>query len=494
MSNLTNLANTIVSNVSVLEKVQARALKARTDFYTYVSMMTDWKIAKHQKAWIEELQKVADGQTKELLLVGPPGSSKSTLVSVLFGSWMIGRSPDGHGGILSYGDKPAHERVVAVRRIIEFHPVFHLIFPDVQPNKDESWSRKSFTVKRKDIADPHPSLMGAGSSGTVISYRLSWLIYDDPHDEKNTKTAYKRRQVLNTYDETITTRLIEGAPVICVATRWAEDDLPGSLQKRGFHMIHQKAIVETVTKVTKDHPRGSRPTHIYRSYWPEKYSLAFLQEKERRNPEVFYLQYQGDIKGGKSAVIKRIHTYTEAELPPRATLMVAGGGDTAYKSTETNDFNVIYIGGLDSEGNIWILDRFKDRCGVNDLADEVIRLRARWNYYTLWLEDTGQATPAVEVVRRKTIGVPIELTKPGQGGKHSKAAAIAAYLNTGQVKFPVSADWLEDAEYYLLHFGHAEFDDDVDALFYLVFNLLQAVHFSKYGIGRPKKHVRFALR
>ena len=261
--------------------------------------------------------------------------------------------------------------------------------------------------------------------------------------------------------------------------------------KRGFTTIHQRAIVETTTKIAKGKPRGSRPTHIARSYWPEKYSLAFLREKEQRNPEVFYLQYQGDIKGGKSAVIKRIVTYEAAELPARETLMVAGGGDTAYKSTETNDFNVIYIGGLDAEGNIWILDRFKARCGVNDLADKIIELKVLWQYYTLWLEDTGQATPAVEVVRRKTFGIPIELTKPGQGGKHSKAAALAAYINNGQVKFPVSAPWLEDAEYYLLHFGHAEFDDDVDALFYLVYNLLQTVHFSHYGRGRPKRRVRF---
>ena len=480
--------------VALQEKVLARSIKARTDFLTFVSMMTallnpPWKLAKHELQWIEALQEVADGKNTELLIIGPPGSSKSSLLS-LFAAFLIGKNPACHGGIISKGDVPAWDRVAAVRRILEFSPTYRQIFPEVIKD-EEHWTRKAFIVQRSDINDLHPTLMGAGASGTIISYRLDWCIYDDPHDEKNTRTPYKRRQVLNTFDETITTRLVEGAPIICIATRWAEDDIPGHLQKRGFKTIHQRAILETTQKVTKDYPRGSRATHVERSYWPEKYSLAFLKEKEHRNPEAFYLQYQGDIKGGKSAVIKRIVTYTEDELPPREALMVAGGGDTAYKSSETNDFNVIYIGGLDGEGNIWILDRFKARCGVNDLADALIDLKSRWNYYTLWLEDTGQATPAVDIVRRKTLGVPIELTKPGQGGKHSKAAAIAAYLHTGQVKFPQSAEWLEDAEYYLLHFGHAEFDDDVDALFYLIYNLLQAVHFSKYGLGRPRKRVRF---
>ena len=479
-----------MDNPTTQELVHARALKARTDFYTFVSMMVNWKLAKHQKQWIKELQAVADKETKELLIIGPPGSSKSSLTSVLFGAWLIGRNPDCHGGIISYGDRPAWDRVEAVKRIIEFHAVYHLIFPQVIKN-EEHWSRKSFIVQRKDVADLHPTLMGAGSSGTVISYRLDWCIYDDPHDEKNTQTPLRRRKVLNTFDETITTRLIEDAFIICVATRWAEDDLPGLLEKRGFKTIHQRAIVEIVNKATKKNiPRK----HTYHSYWPEKYSLTFLREKEQRNPAVFHMQYQGDLKGGKAAVIKRIHTYKELELPDHKELMVAAGGDTAYKSTEANDFNVIYVGGLDAAGNIWILDRFKARCGVNELSEAIIELRVRWQYYTLWLEDTGQATPAVETVRRKTPGVPIQLVKPGTGGKHSRASAIAAYINSGQVKFPVSAPWLQDSEYYLLHFGHAEFDDDVDALFYLVFNLLQAIHFSKYGLGRPKLKVTFFKR
>jgi hypothetical protein len=47
----------------------------------------------------------------------------------------------------------------------------------------------------------------------------------------------------------------------------------------------------------------------------------------------------------------------------------------------------------------------------------------------------------------------------------------------------------DDTEYQLKHAGHTEFDDDPDALFMLLSNLLQAIHPEKYGMGRPKRRV-----
>jgi len=52
------------------------------------------------------------------------------------------------------------------------------------------------------------------------------------------------------------------------------------------------------------------------------------------------------------------------------------------------------------------------------------------------------------------------------------------------------ADWLPDAEYYLLHYGHADHDDDVDALYLLITHLLNCVHPENYGAGRPRIKVR----
>jgi hypothetical protein len=57
------------------------------------------------------------------------------------------------------------------------------------------------------------------------------------------------------------------------------------------------------------------------------------------------------------------------------------------------------------------------------------------------------------------------------------------------VKWPANAGWFRDAEYYLTHYGHTDQADDLDALYMLLSNILQAIHPSSYGAGRPKRRV-----
>ena len=87
------------------------------------------------------------------------------------------------------------------------------------------------------------------------------MVYDDPHDVRNSATPHRRKQVVETYDQAIVPCLIEGAWTVCIATRYAEDDLPGVFLTRGFKTIHQRAKVE-IYDPTKKPPRREqqRPT------------------------------------------------------------------------------------------------------------------------------------------------------------------------------------------------------------------------------------------
>ena len=98
------------------------------------------KIGKHQKEWIRVCQEIGDNPfaDKGYIIVAPPGSGKSYLIAVLFISWMIGRYPNEHFGLISYADKPAWDRAVAVRNILETSPTYHRIFPHIEKDP-QSW-------------------------------------------------------------------------------------------------------------------------------------------------------------------------------------------------------------------------------------------------------------------------------------------------------------------------------------------------------------------
>lgn len=464
---------------SLPPEVLERVAKARDDFPTFVELIWKFTALKHQRKWMRELRRIVSGDLKELLIVAPRGAGKSALF-VLFLVWMIGRNPEKHYGLISYTDKIAYRRSRAIRNIIQYDPIFSLIFPGLEPDF-RHWSRESFTLKRPDATDLHPTLIAAGSTSAIISSRLDGLVYDDPHDEKNSKSPTKRREVVETYDTSIYFCLQGDAWTVCIATRYADDDLPGIFINRGFEFIHQRAITESYYAKT-----GERKEL---SYATELKPLKLLQQEREKNPLVFALQMQGDTTGGKAAIIRHLVTYQPDELPELETLLIQAGTDTNYKDGEANDYIVIYIGGLDKKGDIWMLHREKGRWDVEELAELFIELHRTWRYTNNWIEDTAKGTPAVTVLKKKAAFVPAELQAPSRGGKRSRASSIASYLNSGQVKWPASAEWLKDAEYYLTHYGHTDYDDDLDALYMMLINLLQCIHPENYGAGRPRRRV-----
>ena len=462
-------------------KILERAQAARSDFSLFIELIWRYTPLKHQRKWLDELKLVVSGEVTELLLIAPRGAGKSALVGVLFLAWIIGNNPTKHYGLVCYGDKQAWRRCTAIRNIIEQDPVYHLIFPQVKPDP-RNWSRESFTLQRTDTTDLHPTLTAVGSDSGIISSRLDGLVYDDPHDEKNSRTAGKRRQVVETYDNAIQPCLEGLAWTVCICTRYADDDLPGFFINRGFRAIHQRAI-------TQSYKKGRKPARKELSYAPSLKTLAQLKQQRDRNPLVFALQMQGDTTGGTAAIIKRLVTYQANELPEFKEMLIQAGTDTNYKEGEESDYTVIFVGGMDRKGGVWMLHREKGRWDVDDLADLLISLHRDWHYTTNWIEDTAKGTPAVTMVRKKAAFVPCELQPASRGGKRSRASSIASHLNSGQVKWPAAAGWFKDAEYYLTHYGHTDQADDLDALYMLLSNLLQAIHPASYGAGRPKRRV-----
>ena len=461
-------------------KILERAQLARSDFPTFVELVWRFTPMKHQRAWMKELKLVVSGETTELLIVAPRGSGKSAFF-VLFLAWMIGNNPTKHYGLLSYAEKIAWRRSKAIRNILQYDPVYQLIFPEIKPDF-RNWSRESFTVQRSDTTDLHPTVVAAGSTGAVISSRLDGAVYDDPHDEKNSKTPGKRRQVVDTWDNAIKLCLEGGAWVVCIATRYADDDLPGIFINRGFKVVHQRAITESYMK-------NRKPQRKQLSYAPSLKTLAQLKKEQQENPLTFAFQMQGDTTGGTAAIIKKLHTYQPKELPDFKDLLIQCGTDTNYKDDEANDYCVIFIGGLDKRGTVWMLHREKGRWDVDDLAELFIQLHREWSYTNNWIEDSAKGTPAVTVLMRKAAFVPNELQPPSRGGKRSRASSLSSFCNSGQIRWPASAAWFKDAEYYLTHYGHTDYDDDLDALYMLHSNLSRAIHPSNYGTGRPRRRV-----
>ena len=461
-----------------------RGKKAAKEFREFVRFIAGFDPVAHQEKWVEACQLIGDEPRggHKFIIIAPPGSGKSTLIGVLFLAWMIGKYPEDSLGLLSYENKQAWKRSNAIRRII-ISKAYHFTFPNIRRDP-QSWGSAEFRVKRADIVSPHATLRAGGTKSAVVGDRFMGLVLDDAVDFKQAANTTQLDKAFDNYEQSVLTRLKDYSWQMSIGTRWCGPDFIGRLLKRkheGWIPIHIPAL-----------------DRYGKTYWPPDgkgngYSDKFMEIKKLESPALFAMQYMGDTTGGETQIIKKLTKYKEVpskELIEEKDLLVAVGIDSAYKEKEKNDFSVCYVGGLDSYGRIWILDRRKGRFSTPMLMDEIYDIQEEWEPFCQWIEDSGAGTPAVQIIMAESPDIPMDTVLPSQGGKRSRAHALAPYIHRGQIVFPKMAAWLEGAEYELTHFPYTSHDDDIDALWTLVSQLLDVPHPSAYDRRRDARGVR----
>jgi predicted phage terminase large subunit-like protein len=450
------------------KRLVERGREARHSFREFCRFVGDINPQPHQEDLIEACQDIGDHPDKgqKYCLVMPPGWGKSQIVAVLWNAWMIGKYPNSHGAILAYGNKPAHARSRALRKLMASERAFHITFPDIEKDKT-NWGAGEFSVDRKGKSDPHPSMLCGGIRSAVLSYRLNRLTLDDLVDKKTMDNPEMLEKAWANYIEVASTRCIEGTPIMAIGTRWGADDFISRLMARkaeGWQIIHVPARRDGETT------------------WPKEkggYSNEFLRLKELEDPELFIVQYQGDPEKKGIGILKKLATFKntpDKEWIKEMDLMMAAGWDCALKDKQRNDFTVGYIGGLDPDGTVWVVDRRKDRFSSPDIIREIYDVQLEWDPFTQWVEDTAAGTPAVQTIIEESPEAPLEPVTPSSGGKRSRAHALSPAIHSGRIRFYRVGEWYSDAKFNLTRYPFILHDDDIDALWILVDGLWRTVH------------------
>ena len=128
-----------------------------------------------------------------------------------------------------------------------------------------------------------------------------------------------------------------------------------------------------------------------KSIWDDYFPMKKLNEKKREFIEAglvnkFAQEYLNDARDSTQAIFKidKLQYYKSSfyskdrftylrdgdELIP---LFVYIGVDMAHTTTKTADFSVIFVLGMDSEGNRYVLDYFRERIPTFDLSEKVLQ-------------------------------------------------------------------------------------------------------------------------
>jgi predicted phage terminase large subunit-like protein len=150
-------------------------------------------------------------------------------------------------------------------------------------------------------------------------------------------------------------------------------------------------------------------------------------------------------------------------MPAREKLHIYGASDYAV-SEGRGDFTVHVVVGLDPEGQLYLLDLWRDTATS---VDAFLELAHRWKVIGFALE-AGQINSAIgpflrERMRERNIPVATAVF-PTRGDKSVRAQSIRGRLALGGMLVPVQSDWWPAARAELLSFPAASHDDVADAL------------------------------
>ena len=330
--------------------------KARSDFGYFCEVVGDKPPAEHMMLWHEHLHTHEDSECLVSIagpnvdILAPRGSAKSTVLG-LFTAWAIGIHALKRKPLkilyISYTVDVARPKSAAIKRIIEESKTYREIFPTVKIakgiNSNEYWSIDWKFAGIRSTGEEEFTLCCAGLKGAVTSKRSHLCIIDDAiKSADDIKNKDIRVAMEENWNSVIVPTMFEGGRAICLGTRFRHDDIHQTtfIPNNNWIQINQSAIT-----VDKDGEEIS--------YWPEMWSLEYLQERRQQAPISFSFQYQNKIIQTNEMSISP-DLIVKGQIPTEFDSLGIGV-DLSAGIKERNDYTVFVMGG-----------RIKDRLYIID--------------------------------------------------------------------------------------------------------------------------------
>ena len=403
---------------------------------------------------IAKLEAVARGEIKRLMVFMPPGSAKSTYVSLLFSIWWLAQNPGKHILAASYASELAERWSRKVRALALEHgtSLGATLHPDMQAVNH--WALTNDSEYR-----------AAGVGGSITGFR-AWLgLIDDM--VKNREEADSETMRERTWDWFVAdyeTRLVPDAPLIVIGTRWHEDDGYGRILKRAADIGEHWDVVKLPAIASGDDPLGRK---LGEPLWPEWQSLDALNlERARKGPREWSALYQQEPTPEGGLYFER-EWLVHDEPPPTSEMRIIGSSDYAV-TDGGGDYTVHWVGGIDRDGRLHLLDLYRKQADAADWVDALKSMVIAWKPVA-WGEEDATIMKSIgpfmdkrmkEKPRAFVRRVPF---KPVMD-KPTRARTLQAMMADHKVVVSTGKPWLADFVAEMMSFPAGKHDDMIDAL------------------------------
>ena len=467
------------------DEYQVLASICRTNYYEFVkefwsTIVTEKPIWNwHIKYLCDELEKVAEWVFKslpkkyDLVINISPGSTKSTLCSVMLQPWMWTRMPEAQviGG--SYRSDLSMDLSLKGRDVI-LSDKYRILFPDIQLRRDQAGKTHFMNTKRG-------WRYATSTKATITGFHGHLILVDDPLDPGQAASEIELKGANNWIKGELGQRKVNQAktPIVLIMQRLHQDDPTAFLMemaKEEQRIATLEGVVDAPYKLKHiclpaELSRDIRPRYLRKYYTdgvmdPIRLGREVLREKKVRGDYFYAGQFmQNPIPaGGGMFKTDRIlidvpHVRSMASYCRFWDKAGTAGGDGAY--------TVGLLMGKDKSGRFWIQDVIRGRWS-SDERENIIKQTAQIDGLDCWIgieqEPGSGGKESAENTVRNLAGWKVFIDKPSgaDSSKEQRADPFSVQVNSGNVLM-VKAEWNRPYLEELKYFPASKYKDQVDA-------------------------------
>lgn len=520
-------------NLADKQKIRSGSLEG---FILYYNALLGSEGIQMQPHLVPIAKALLDRTINNLMVIVGPGVGKSLLISVIYPTYMLGIDPEHTFLGISGGEDLIQGFMRSSMQIIEHHPVYREIFPDVRPDKQSGWStERGLFVSGHRLSNPDASYWGAGiGSKTLTGKHGETLILDDIHNLENSATPEQIESVVRAFTMTIMGRADPmGARFIIAGRRWAVNDVYGQLMERGdfvtlslpferegsSQLYYDVSVPEGVpcqiaSPEVKKIPYGIDPKK-QGFFWPtsdQKRREYFIMK--RSQPRVTKAVYQCQPISTNDAIFEEesLLYYDDppylgmgrtfpgnAEFLKRFEHLIQSW-DTAGSATTSSDYSVGLTAGLlpcqswhrgedsnivgpcDSHYDVFLLDETRVRLEPKQLLGSIREAFKKWKPdLPIRIEKKSSGESLISILSDVEIPI-IPVTVPPLSKVHRATVSLGTgtfsvqgWFALGRIFLPRNASWVTEFVAELLRFDGSRNnqDDRVDSLVQLVSAVIQ---------------------
>lgn len=409
----------------------------------------------HLDAICDHLEAVTLGQIRNLLINMPPRHMKSLAVSVFWPCWVWAIAPSTRWLFSSYAQSLSVRDSLKCREVIR-SPWYQANWGSVFSLKDDQDQKMRFENDRTGYR------IATSVGGSATGEGGDYLIADDPHNVKEAESTAVRTSVLDWWDRVMSTRGNDPRTVrkVIVMQRVHDADLSGHvLAQGGWDHLCLPAEYEPrvhVTSIGWSDPRKGEGDPL----WPERFGVQQIADLKRSlgsYATAGQLQQRPSPAGG--GIWQRAWWKRYAAKPAKFDEVIQSW-DMAFKDLTSSDFVVGQVWGRVG-ADCYLLDQVRARLDFPATIQAVKDLSVKWpTALAKLVEDKANGTAVIATLRTKLPGL---IAINPQGGKESRAQAVSAVIESGNVFIPESAPWASDFIEECSSFPNGAHDDQVDA-------------------------------